>query len=189
MSSALVVCRQDDVTRALRSVLRPLEFDHVEGVASAAEGRRRLQETDYDLLVINTPLADEFGVDFSLDAMAEYNLGVILIAKSEVAGMVEDKLYDTTAFVVTKPLDRERLVRSVRYVLAARAKLRRLEEENEKLRRKLADMGTINRAKVALMLHEKLDEDAAHRQIQKTAMDRRQTPREVAEEIIAEYEV
>jgi len=55
MSSVLLVCKQNDVIRVLADVLRPMNFQMIDSATSAGEGRRRLQEIEYDLVIVNTP--------------------------------------------------------------------------------------------------------------------------------------
>ncbi len=106
MSNVLLVCRQNEITKALTEIMRGMEFSMVDAVPSGSEGRRRLQEIEYDMVIINTPLGDEFGIELALDTIEKYLIGVVLIVKNELADQVEAKLMDTTAFVVSKPINR-----------------------------------------------------------------------------------
>ena len=107
MSNVLLVCRQNEITKALTEIMRGMEFSMVDAVPSGSEGRRRLQEIEYDMVIINTPLGDEFGIELALDTIEKYLIGVVLIVKNELADQVEAKLMDTTAFVVSKPINRQ----------------------------------------------------------------------------------
>ena len=53
---------------------------------------------------------------------------------------------------------------------------------------RIDEMRIISRAKLALVQYMGLSEPEAHRYIEKQAMDTRSTRREVAEQILAEYE-
>jgi len=188
MSSVLLVCKQNDVIKGLAEIVRPMNFQLIDSATSAGEGRRRLLEVDYDLVIVNTPLGDEFGVDFAIDTLEKFSVGMILIVKSELVDHVEEKLIDTTAFVVSKPLNRQLLVQNVRFVLQSREKIQRLENKNSELREKIDDMAAVYRGKLCLMGYLDMSEADAHRYIQKKAMDTRQSPRKVAEQIIKTYD-
>lgn len=69
------------------------------------------------------------------------------------------------------------LARTQRRVIAPTRKV-------EDLQRKLADQKIIFRGKLVLMGHLDISEEAAHRCLQKKAMDLRMKPAEVAERII-----
>ncbi|MDD3306101.1 MAG: ANTAR domain-containing protein [Acetobacterium sp.] len=188
MSSVLLVCKQEDVIRGLADILRPMNFQLIDSANSAAEGRRRLQEIEYDLVIVNTPLGDEFGVDFAVDILEKFMVGVILIVKSELVDHVEEKLTDTAAFVVPKPLNRQLLVQNVRFVCQSREKIQKLQSQNQALKAKIDDLRVVYRGKLFLMGHLDMTEDQAHRYIQKKAMDMRTSPRKVAEQIIKTYD-
>ena len=187
MSSVLLVCKQNDVIRVLADVLRPMNFQLIDSATSTGEGRRRLQEIEYDLVIVNTPLGDEFGTDFAIDIMDKFMVGVILIVKSDSVSSIEEKMMDTAAFVVPKPFNRQLLVQNVRFVLQSRDKFQRLQKKNTELKAKIEDIGIVYRGKLFLMGYLDMTEDEAHRYIQKKAMDMRISPRKVAEQIIDTY--
>lgn len=67
--------------------------------------------------------------------------------------------------------------------------VRKLKEENERLRRALEERKLIDKAKGILMKKEGLLEEGAYRRIQKLSMDRRRKMAEIAEAIILAEEV
>jgi response regulator NasT len=188
LSSVLLVCKQKEVIRGLTEILRPLNFELIDSAISASEGRRKLQEIEYDLVIVNTPLGDEFGVDFAMDIMDNFGVGVILIVKGELVEHVEEKLTDTMAFVVQKPVNRQLLTQNIRFVRQSRAKMMKLQNQNDQLKAKIDDLGVVYRGKLCLMENLNMKEEQAHRYIQKKAMDMRISPRKVAEQIIKNYE-
>ena len=84
---------------------------------------------------------------------------------------VEAKLMDTTAFVVSKPINRQFLTQNIKFVLHSKEKMQRLKEQNEKLQKKMDDIKIIYRAKLCLMGYLNMTEEQAHRYIQKQAME------------------
>ena len=67
-------------------------------------------------------------------------------------------------------------------------RLRAAGEENERLKAKLGDAKLIGRAKCVLVQYLNMTEADAHRFIEKRAMDRRVSSREVALDILKMYE-
>lgn len=188
MENVLLICRQKEIARLLTEILREMKFDQIDVLCSGSEGRRRLQETDYTLAVLNTPLGDEFGIEFAQDIVESSATGVVLIVKNELMGAVEKQLEETTAFVVPKPINRLLLKQNIKVILTSRKKMQKLREKNEALVQKMDDLKIIYRAKLCLMGYLDMTEEQAHRYIQKHAMDMRQKPAEVARNLIKTYE-
>ena len=70
--------------------------------SSGAEARRMLVDGSFDLILVNTPLPDEFGHDMAQQAANDTLSGVILLAKAEIADSVAEKVEDDGVFVVPK---------------------------------------------------------------------------------------
>ena len=73
---------------------------------AGSEARRALVDGEFDLVLVNTPLPDEFGHELAQLAAGETTAGVILLAKAEIADSVAEKVEDDGVFVVPKPLSR-----------------------------------------------------------------------------------
>ena len=71
---------------------------------AGSEARRALVDGEFDLVLVNTPLPDEFGHELAQLAAGETTAGVILLAKAEIADSVAEKVEDDGVFVVPKPL-------------------------------------------------------------------------------------
>lgn len=184
MKNAIIACRQKELSRAVAEILREMDFSLIDNVLSGAETRRRIQDTEYDLLIVNTPLSDEVGVDLVLDVSENYDMGIIVLVKSEAVASFEDQLEGSAAFVVPKPLSKASLKQNIHFLSTSRQKMAALVRQNDKLKRKMDEMKVIYRGKLYLMGHLDMTEDQAHRYIQKKAMDLRLRPAEVAERII-----
>lgn len=141
----------------------------------------------FDVVIISTPLADEFGLDLAAELRSRTRAALIVLTKSEIADEVQNKIKFTGAFVIGRPCGKSALLQAIRFADVAGESLKRLEEENEQLERQLEDVRVISRAKVCLMQYLSLTEEQAHRHIQKQAMDMRRTQRAVAEDILRMY--
>ena len=73
------------------------------------------------------------------------------------------------------------------WMSSARERLRKFEKKTLSIEEKMEEIRLVNRAKWLLISELKMDEPDAHRYIEKQAMDRCVTRREVAEEIIKTY--
>ena len=189
MEKVLIISTQKQTADTIYDIIKPLNFSGYDYVASGNEARRKFDITDYGLTIINTPLSDEFGTELVLD-IAEKSLSAILILiKSELKEQVQDKVSITGAFVIGKPINRQVLLQSIPFVLNSKQIIATLREQNKALKRKVDDVKVIERAKFSLIKYLGLDEQQAHRYIQKQAMDLRVSPRVIADNILKTYEV
>ena len=76
--------------------------------------------------------------------------------------------------------EREAFLQLLRALMAAQARVERMQEENRKLSARLEEARLVGRAKCALIRYRGLTEEEAHRCIEKEAMDTRLPKREVA---------
>lgn len=153
-------------------------------LSNGKDVRRKISETDYSLVIINAPLADEFGAELAQFIAEQSGIGVLLLVKSDIFEDVSDSVIDDGVIVLPKPLSPVRLSLSIRHTLAIYRKLNSLKAENRKIRIRLDDLRIINRAKCVLIECCKMTEPEAHAYIEKRAMDTRQTKRDVANELI-----
>lgn len=151
-------------------------------VVSGGNETRRLVRNgcNPDLIIINTPLSDEFGQELALDCVTEISVPVILICSGDIADELTDKLSDYGITVLAKPVNREILAEYINQG-------NEIKETSEVLSR-IDDIRLINRAKSVLMKYLNFTEPQAHRYIEKQAMNNRCTRRESAEKIINTYE-
>lgn len=154
-------------------------------VASGGEARRRLGEKDFAVVVINTPLPDEFGHELAQTAACDTLAGVILLAKAEVADSVAEKVEDDGVFVIPKPLSRVLFLQALRMTRAARSRLTGLRKENRRLQQRIENIRLVDRAKCLLIECCSMSEPEAHAYIEQQAMNQRRTKREIAEHIIS----
>ncbi len=167
-------------------LLRENGFSQVEAASSGGEARRLLLAGDWDLLLIAAPLPDEFGHDLATDA-AEQGLPVLLSVKAELWEEASARVGPAGVVALGQPFSRAVFAQAVGMLRAAQAQVGKLREENKKLRQKLEELRAVSRAKCLLVEYLHLDEEGAHKYIERAAMEERKTRRAVAEEIIAEY--
>ena len=179
----LVAGANDKLGESIAALLPKNEYEPPVFAASVGEIRRLALESTMDLVVLNTPLKDEFGTRLALD-LADYNIAVLLMVQGDVFDQVEDYGVLTLA----KPVSRQSFYTAVKLLTAMRAKMLRMEKKNQALQEKMQDIRTINRAKWLLITNLQMTEDEAHYHIEKKAMNSRLSRREAAEEIIRTYD-
>ncbi len=184
--STLIVSANEKFNQVLASIMSPDEFA-CETVGNVGEGRRALLERDYDIVIVNTPLPDEFGVNFAIDTGADTNSGVLLCINADLFEEVTDKCEEYGVLTVSKPTSRQIVKQSLKLLEATRRRLHRMEKKTASFEEKLAEIKEINRAKWLLIENLNMSENEAHKYIERTAMDTRRPKIDIAREIIEEY--
>ena len=186
-SSVLVVSASQKITDLFNELLPSGTFSPIISASSCGEAKRMLISADYDIIVINTPLADEFGSDFALDLVSDSSAAVLLLASSDLYGEVSSKVEGYGVMTISKPLNRTTLYTAMTLAFATRARLRVMEKKNRSLSAKMSEIRIVNRAKWALIESLGMTEEQAHHYIEKQAMDLRMPKGEIAVNILKTY--
>ena len=184
----LVADSGDKIYEYISQSLPRCDYDPIVKAGDAGEVRRMMLDTPADIVIINTPLRDEFGTELAID-LAEGTAGVLLLVKNELYDQVCYKAEDNGVLTLSKPTSRQGFYSAVKLLTAMTARLSRLEKVNHTLQEKMADIRVVNRAKWLLIEHHHMKEQDAHYFIEKQAMDTRLSRREVAENIIRSYDM
>ena len=184
----LVVSGSEKGSNYLASALPSPVFEVYGSVNGVAEAKRKLDTGDCDVVVVNTPLKDEFGADFAIRLAEEASYGVILIVKNEVYDPICYKAEGSGTIVLSKPLPGGALVQAVHIAAAVHDRLARAEKKTESILKRMEEIRIVNHAKWILISKLGMDEESAHRFIEKQAMDLRQTRTEVSQFLIRTYE-
>lgn len=185
--SVLVVSANDKVYETISGLLSQDEFSPVYRASSSGEAKRMLVSALPDIMIINTPLPDDFGVELALD-FSDTNTGILLLTKNEFYDQVCYKVERNGIMTLGKPASRQGVYSAMRLLSAMHIKLTKLEKKNRSLQEKMADIRTVNRAKWLLIENMNMNEKDAHYYIEKQAMDTRLSRREIAENIIRTYD-
>lgn len=182
----LVAGGNEKLCELLSEILPRNEYEFLVPAKTAGEVRRLTMDRSVDLVILNAPLKDEFGVQLAQD-LAENNLGVLLLTGSDVSEQVSYRVEQSGVITLAKPTTKQSLYITLRALTALRSKLLQMEQKTKALQQKVADIHTVNHAKWLLIRHDSMTENEAHRFIEKQAMDMRLSRREVAESIIRTY--
>ena len=157
--SALIVSSSQKAADYLQDILSRLRFSPVAYAVSIAEAKRRQLENQFDLVIINAPLPDDFGLEFA-EALLTF----------------------------PRPGTRQSITSAIRLAAATHNRLSAFEKRAVKLESKMKEIRLVNRAKWLLIDRYNMSEEEAHKYIEKTAMDNCATRGEIAENIIRTYE-
>ena len=187
MDRVLVVSGSQQGFSGISSFLKSCGCQECVHIESGSEAKQRLSIEEFDLIVINTPLKDEFGYNFAVSVSERTISGIIFICKADMADDISEKVIDYGIYVVSKPLNKYMFQQAIRMAMVTHSRMTGLKKENQKLQSKINEMRYINQAKYLLIQNLGYSEEDAHKYIEKTAMDTRRTKMEVAMSIIQQY--
>mgnify|MGYP000881643233 FL=1 len=183
----LIVSSSDKFVRPMLDLLPEKMFNPIETASDVAQARRKLLEREFDNVIINSPLRDEFGTKLALDICQKSSAGVLLFVKAEHYSDIMSKVMQYGVLTISKPTSPSMIMQSVQMLCSTRERLRIMEKKNASVEEKIEEIRIINRAKCLLIEQLKMTESEAHRYIEKQAMDRCVTKRKIAENIILTY--
>lgn len=186
--TCIVASKTEKTAQSLAGILHQSGFKKVLTADSGSKIRRIVAEKEIDVIIINTPLVDDFGTLLAMD-MADKNLGVILLVKGDMVDQTAYKMEKYGAVTLGKPVVRAELIQSLTVIKALLQKIKKLEKQRQSLESKMKEIRLVNRAKWLLIKQLSMTEEEAHRYIEKTAMDTGEKKSKVAENIISTYEV
>lgn len=159
----------------------------LDAAKSGAEGRRKLEEKDYDVVIINCPLKDEFGTDLAEEAVKKPCAGVLVLVKSDLYDGVAYSTEKIGAYCLSKPVAAQAFTRAINFTVATNERLLRAVRATAGVKEKMEEIKLVSRAKLLLITKLSLTEEEAHKYIEKQAMDRCVKRSVIAKEIIKTY--
>ena len=188
VEKALIVSSLEKGTEFFREILHTAGISQVTVLTSCGEARRVLLERDFDLVVVNAPVRDESGEKFSRYVASKNVSQVILVVKSEFFDEVSAVCEDDGVLTISKPINKSVFWSALSLAKSAQNRIKRVQEENSRLVQKIEDIRIVDRAKCILISYTNMNEEEAHRYIEKQAMDMRSSKRKIAEDILKTYD-
>ena len=186
--SVLIVSDSQKFNSSLTSALPENKYGPIKVVPGVGACKRELLERSYDIVIINTPLPDDYGSRLAIDLASDIGLGVLIFVKSENFSAVYDQVTEYGVLTVSKPANGQMVLQSMLLLCATRERLRRMEKKTASIEEKMEEIRLTNRAKWALIDNLGMNEAEAHKYIEKQAMDRCMPKKRIAEEIIEKYD-
>lgn len=183
----LAVSSSAKFDESLSALLPRWKYSPVMFAGDASEARRLILENQFDIVVINSPLPDDFGTHLALDICENSGTGVLLLVRAEHFSDINARISPYGVLTVSKPTSPSIITQSLQLLCGTRERLRRMEQKTASIEEKMEEIRIINRAKWLLIEQLKMTEAQAHRYIEKQAMDRCVTKRRIAENILSTY--
>lgn len=188
MKKILLVSKKGKSKDMLTQLLEMDATPQIIAVYTEEEAIHQMERNEFDLVIINSPLERETGVELAMYTAEKYASGILFAVQNKYADVIAQKLEPYGVLVVGKPIVRAFFNQAVKFADATRQRVMSLKEENMHLQLKLEEMKIISRAKCVLIQYLSMSEMQAHKYIEKRAMDLRQSKYLVAKQILKAYE-
>ena len=130
--------------------------------------------------VINFPISHQ--------RMPGQFIRALILAKAAAAEQLLAPMSEQGVLLLSKPFSNTLFLQAIHLAAASNHRLQLLRQENARMQEKIAQVRLVSHAKCCLVEREQMSEDAAHRYIEKRAMDTRRSRAEIAQEILDSYE-
>ncbi len=181
----------EDETLIRLDLVEMLGEEGYEVVGEAGDGETALALVESlrpDLAVLDVKMPTMDGIT-AAKKIAEARLAPVVILTAFSQRDLVERARDAGAMAyLVKPFDKSSLVPAIEMAVSRYAEISQLEAEVADLGERLETRKVVDRAKGQLQTRFKMTEPEAFRWIQKAAMDKRTTMREVAAVVIAETE-
>lgn len=184
----LIVSSNASFSASMAKMLPPSRFSPVRTAQTAASARLMLLDTEFDIIIINAPLSDEYGIEFAQDISDTGHKSVLVIIPTDDYPELNSLLAPQGILAVSKPTPPSTVLQAIDLMCATSERLKRLEARPDTFEEKMREIRIINRAKMLLISRRKMSEKEAHRFIEKQAMDNCVKKQKIAEDIIRHYE-
>ena len=182
----LIVSSDDRFSKEVSTLLQGNRFQE-DCSHSASDARCKLLENQYDIVIVNAPLRDEFGSRLCIDISRNSGTIAAIFAANDTYDEIYAKVSVHGVFVLHKPTSKTLVSQALSLMVCARERLRSLEKKVGSTESKLDEIRIVNKAKWLLIDQEGLSEADAHKYIEKSAMDAGITKRLAAQIIIDKY--
>ena len=186
--SVLIVTASDTFANSVMPLLPMTDYWPVTTVHSVSEARRRVVDTEFDIVLINAPLPDDFGMRLAIDICTNSGAGVLLLVKNDLFNDIYAKVVGYGVITLSKPTNLQMVAQNLRILCSTLERMRQMQARQATVEEKIEEIRLVNRAKWLLIECLSMTEPEAHRYIEKQSMDERISKREVAENIIKTYQ-
>ncbi len=188
-ASILIVDDKSIIRLDLQERLSDLGYTVVGEAADGETAVTLARQLQPDLVLMDIKMPKMDGITAATILLEERIAPVVLLTAFSDRDLIEDAQEAGVLGYISKPFREADLVPTIEVAIARFQELCAIEEENDNLKATLETRRLVDRAKGILMDTQGLTENAAFRRIQKLAMDRRKSMKEIAEAIILAREI
>lgn len=151
------------------------------------QARRLIVERKFDIVIVDSPVNNDKGFYFVLSICDKDEFGILVLAKQTDYDEAYFRLHDYGVFVLSKPIEEDLFVQTLRIISLTRDKISSVKQNNLSFKDKLDEIKLVSEAKVLIIKNMHIDENEAHKLIEQNAMNLRITKKMSAEMFIKKY--
>lgn len=186
MPTRVVIAEDEAIIRLdLKETLEEEGYEVVAETTRGDEAVELVKQHEPDLAILDIKMPGLDGLSAAREIAGERRAAVLILTAFSQRDLIEQARDAGALAYLVKPFQRSELVPALEVALGRFKELRALHDQASSLEEQLETRKIVDRAKGQLMDRHRAAESDAFGFIQKTAMRRRQTMKQVAEAIIA----
>ena len=174
---------------ALKDALIEKGFDVAGEAATGKEAIELNKKLKPDLIFMDVKMPELNGIEASHEINSHNPVPIILLTVKDDRSTIERAKSAGIMVYLVKPFNKKELVPNIEIAIKRFSEFKKVKNENADLKAKLNARKFIEKAKGILMEKLNIKEQEAFRKIQKTAMDKHTSMKEIAESIIMTAEL
>jgi len=187
MSKTVLICDDEPLVRAnLKSMLLDLGFDEIIECEDGEKGVETAFARFPDMVIMDVSMPGMDGITAAALIRERLKTPIMLLTNVCDSATVKRASESGIAAFLTKPLRQKDLMPAIEIALQHVAEIENLKEEIDDLHEIIENRKVIEKAKGVVMAKNGFSESAAYRDMQKSAMDKRKTLRQIADGILME---
>jgi response regulator NasT len=169
---------------SLRAMLKDLGFEDVLECGDGKSAVEMAMASFPDMAVLDVAMPEMDGITAAKEIKKKLKIPILLLTNCFDAQTAKRAAESGIAAFLTKPLREQDLIPAIEIALAHTEQVEELKEKIEDLKETIENRKVIEKAKGMLMEKQRIGEADAYRTMQKLAMDKRKSLRQVADGIL-----
>lgn len=187
MSKSILICDDEPLIRTtLKNMLVDLGFDEVLECGDGAKAVELALASFPDMAILDVAMPGMDGISAASEIRKKLKIPIMLLTSACDAATVKRASAAGIAAFLTKPLRQQDLLPAIEIALQHVEEVEGLKEKIEDLNELIENRKVIEKAKGLLMEKNRISEADAYRIMQKSAMDKRKSLRQVADMVLKE---
>jgi two-component system, response regulator PdtaR len=184
MRSVLVCDDEPIIRKSLKNRLAELGFDEILECGDGIRAVELALDRIPDIAVLDVAMPGMDGISAAREIRKKLKIPIILLTACYDPDTVKRAGESGVAAFLTKPLREQDLWPAIELAFAHAEEIDALKEQVDDLKENIENRKVIDKAKGILMKNHGLSEPEAFRKLQKLAMDKRKSMRQIAEAIL-----
>jgi response regulator NasT len=185
MGKSILICDDEPFIRqSLKSMLVDLGFDEIFECGDGAKAVEMALGSFPDMAILDVAMPGMDGITAATEIRKKLKIPIMLLTSAYDSATVKRAAASGIDAFLTKPLRQQDLLPAIEIALQHVEEIENLKEKVDDLRELIENRKIIEKAKGLLMEKNGVPEAEAYRTMQKSAMDKRKTLRQVADRIL-----